>query len=137
MKLADLKQEYRNDVKIDTTMIETACINIPVLHSKWLGYRADARSMLLKAEMKMESVRKDRWLFYSGKHDKEVCDFIVEKSEMKYALAGDQLLQVAIATFQHMKDVLAFIEEALKGVSQMGFTIKHIIDNRKIENGIV
>jgi len=46
-------------------------------------------------------------------------------------------LQEAIATFHHMKDVLSYIEEALKGISQMGFTIKHVIDNRKIENGIV
>ncbi|CAM0037507.1 UvsY-like recombination mediator [Vibrio phage F86] len=137
MNLKQLKSEYHEDVKIDTTAIELAAINIPVLHSKWLSYRADARQLLLKAELKMERCRKDRWLFYSGKHDDEVCDFIVEKSEMKYALAGDELLQLAIATFQHMKDVLSFIEEALKGVSQMGFTIKHVIDNRKIESGIV
>jgi len=137
MKLKDLKEEYHEDVKIDTTMLESAAIRIPVLHAKWLAYRADARSMLLKAELRMERCRKDRWLFYSGKHDDEVCDFIVEKSEMKYALAGDVKLQEAIATFHHMKDVLSYIEEALKGISQMGFTIKHVIDNRKIENGIV
>ncbi|WZW73048.1 UvsY-like recombination mediator [Vibrio phage TCU-VP03-AIR1] len=137
MKLQDLKAEYHEDVKIDTTALETAAIRIPVLHAKWLAYRADARQLLIKAEMKMEAVRKDRWLFYSGKHDDEVCDFIVEKSEMKYALAGDEALQLAIARFQHMKDVLSFIEEALKGIIQMGFTIKHIIDNRKIESGIV
>ncbi|AUR85761.1 recombination protein [Vibrio phage 1.081.O._10N.286.52.C2] len=137
MNLEDLKREYKEDVKIDTTKIELAAINIPVLHGKWLCYRADARKLLLKAELKMERTRTDRWMYYSGKHDDEVCDYIVEKSEMKFALAGDPTLQTQIALYTHVKDVLSFTEEALKGISQMGFTIKHIIDNRKIESGIV
>jgi hypothetical protein len=137
MNLQDLKQEYNQDVKIDTTAIETAAIRIPILHSKWLGYRADLKRMVIKAESTLESARRDRWLFYSGKHDDEVCEFIVEKSEMKIAMNGDGLILRANAQLQHIKDTLSFAEEALRGIGQMGFTIKHIIDNRKIESGII
>lgn len=137
MVLSDLKAELLRDLEIDVANLQTASYQLPKLVGKWLNYRAQAKSMLAKAERDLNQIRRDRFLYYIGKHPDMVSDMLVEKSEIKIVLAGDEAVLKSELTYAHVKNTLAHIEDAVKSIRDMGFTVKNIIDLRKLEAGIV
>ena len=92
LKLEDLEAEFNIDSVFDTVMIERTAVNIPVVYSKWLGYRNQVKLLQIKQIKELKEIEYDRFLFYTGRHDDDVCNHIIEKSEMKYVLSGDPLI---------------------------------------------
>lgn len=137
MNIVSLKEELDKDVIIDVTALSTVCYDIPKITAKWLRYRQDAKSQLLKAESQLRNIRRDRFLYYAGKHPDEVSDMLVEKSEMKVVLEGDEEVRKAQMTFDHCKNTVAFCDDAVKTIRDMGFSVKNMIDLRKLETGVV
>ncbi|CAL9958477.1 hypothetical protein VPHD479_0034 [Vibrio phage D479] len=137
MKLEDLKAELANDLKLDVANLQTATHRVPILVGKWLNYRAQAKSMLAKAERDLNTVRRNQFLYYIGKHPEMVSDMLVEKSEIKIVLAGDPEVMKSELMMAHVKNVLAHIEDSIKAIRDLGFTVKNIIDLRKLEAGVV
>lgn len=137
MKLSELKEEYARDVIIDRTSLEGEAARVPLVHSKWLNYRSTVKTMITKAERDLDACRRDRFFYYTGRHHEDICDEVFERSEIKHAMLGDPNILTHETRLAHAKNSLTFVEDALRGVSTLGFTIKHIIDIRKMELGIV
>lgn len=72
MNIDEIQSLWEQDSKIDPDNLHTESLKIPSLHSKY--YNIYNNILLLKKleENKYKILKKDRWLYYSGKADPEV-----------------------------------------------------------------
>lgn len=135
LKLEELQSELEEDMKIDTTKLQYESSQIPVVWSKWLRYNSNAKKKLIQLQARKETAVKDRMLFYTGRGD-QVCETVYSGSgEIKIAISGDPAIVEVNKLIQYFELVAEFTGKALDIVKNKGYSIKNMIEIRKLESG--
>ncbi len=71
MTLDEIKIQAELDTAIDNSHLEDEASRIPQLHNKYLCMLIDEKSILESLENKFKVLKRDKWLFYSGKMSEE------------------------------------------------------------------
>lgn len=135
MTLDQLNSELQEDLKIDYRKLGHGASENPVLYAKWLERWADAKRLTVKGQLEIARVKKNRLDWINGRSEDEICDFAYDKSEIKTVIEGDPKFQEAQAKLETSNIRLDFCKHALEAIKNRGFSIKHAIDMRLLEEG--
>lgn len=135
MKLEDLQNELEQDMQINPLSLQSEAAQIPVLWSKWLRYNSTAKKKLIQLDAKKKALVKDRFLYYTGRSDDQICPIVFEKSEVKTVLNGDALIIECDRLIEYFTIIADFTSKSLDICKNKGYSIKNMIEIRSLESG--
>ena len=68
----ELLKEWEKDAEIDKTSLDSASLSIPKLHHKYLSILLDIKSKKIALNHKLENIRKEKELYYTGQATSDV-----------------------------------------------------------------
>ena len=83
MKLEDIQELWTSDCVLDDLQLDVESTRIPELHNKYFKIFSDEKLRLVKYESKMKELSKLKWLYYTGKLDKDSLDKL-KREEPEY-----------------------------------------------------
>ena len=145
--LEQILQMWEKDSKIDSTSLDEASRQTPMLHAKYLPLLAEAKMMTKRAEAEQKILLKDKWLYYNGKMTKEQIEakgwafdpfegLRVLKGEMDYYYDSDIDIQRSEQKIQEWKIVVETLTEIVDNIKWRHQTIGNMIKWRMFEAGV-
>ena len=143
MTLEELKAMIIGDLEIDKTELDLESIKTPQIHNKYLSILMEEKLTLTRLRNDYSAIKKNKWLYYTGKMSQEELDFfgwepfqhnILKADIDKFMDSDDDILKIRTKiTFQEEK--VSFIEETLKMINNRQWLIRSAIDWIKFTNG--
>ena len=140
MKLDEIRDLIAAESPIDSANLDSESLTIPYKHSRWYGFMIDEISTLRVLQYKYKTLKKDKYIYYSGKaadedYINQPLDYKLQKGEMQLFLESDkELLDIENRIgIQELK--VSCIEAFIKQINQMSFNIKNAIEFQKFKNG--
>ena len=135
MKIQDIVDLWRKDVKIDDVELDREALNVPILHAKYLGILSEERLKLRSLKIRRAELNRKLTDYYRGdlnnpedlaEIDREPWPKAVLKQEVvSYVEADEEMIKLTtrMAMQQETVDVC---EEILKAINSRGYTIKTV-----------
>lgn len=145
MNLENILNEWSEDCEIHHKLDEASRIT-PKLHAKYLGYLANAKLMLKRAEEKQQLLLRDKWEWYNGKMCEEKIKQLgwvddpfdglkIMKGDMDYYYDSDAEIQESEARVVYFKTMIETLKEIVESLRWRHQTIGNIIKWRQFESG--
>ena len=83
-----------------------------------------------------DSLYKDRWEYYTGKHDIEVYDKVILKGDLHIYMKADQMVQAVSEEVNESENIVEFLEKTSKNIENRGWALKNLIEWRKFLSGV-
>jgi hypothetical protein len=146
MKLEDIQKLWTSDCVLDDIQLDLETKRIPELHNKYFKIFSDEKLRLVKYESRKKELSKLKWLYYTGKIDKDSLDNMGwEPFELdiksRNRLDLDRFLESDKDTIDiqekiaYQKEKIEYLESIIKTIVNRNFLIKNIIDWRKFTSG--
>jgi len=148
MSLNDILESWKKDSVIDDSALDEDTVKTSKLHAKYLEIYSLSKLQLKKKEFDLEKIKKDKWLYYTGKMTKSDMDergWAYDpfqgmskplKSEMSmYYETDDDLVKVK-AGIDYQKSIIDTLEEIMNNIRWRHSHIKNIIEFRKFTSGM-
>lgn len=143
LKLSDLKLMIEQDMKIDSTSLDKESLNIPQLHNKYLCMMMDEKLILKKYESDIAILKKNKWLYYSGKMSEEqlerlgweAFDLAILRQDIDRFLDSDQDVISLSNKVDLQKEKINYLENIIKSISNRIWNIRAAIDWHKFTQG--
>jgi len=148
MSLNDILESWKKDSVIDDSALDEDTVKTSKLHAKYLEIYSLSKLQLKKKECDLEKIKKDKWLYYTGKMTKSDMDargWAYDpfqgmskplKSEMSmYYETDDDLVKVK-AGIDYQKSIIDTLEEIMNNIRWRHSHIKNIIEFRKFTSGM-
>jgi hypothetical protein len=144
MKFDDLRAEVDADLSIDPSELGAESIRTPMIHSKYLNHFYDVRLIIRKLRSELSVLRKDKWLWITGKMSEEelrergweACPLRVLRQDMEMHLAADPEIRELEAKIAIQEERIAYLESVLRQINSRQWLIRNAIDFLKFKNGI-
>jgi len=144
MNFEELKSMIKEDLKIDETALDRESANTPQLHNKYLTFYMDEKLRLKKLKSEQAVLRKNKWLYYTGRMSKEELDTLAwEPFELNILKTeADELIEADSdwikldekVSFQQEK--VDYLENVVKIINNRQWQIRSIIDWIKFTQGV-
>lgn len=135
MRLEELQKMVADDLPIKPSDIESSAIDNMKLYSKYLGMLGSMKMGFRKAMNRYNTIKLERYKYYTGRDSENVFEFVLTPTELKQFIQGDAELCKCESELDLVRVKVELIEETLKAIRDRGFTIKNIIELRKLESG--
>lgn len=156
MKFDDIKtifnhvrSEWDEDSKIDfqfkdksySADLAQLSLNIPFQHNKYLNFYIDLSQVKTSVEFELRKITKEKREYYGGEADAKVYaekpfgSSIKTSEKMKVYLESDEDIINSEAKISYINQVLHFLDNVLKMISQRNYHIKNAIEWEKFING--
>ena len=135
MTLDEMKAELEVDLKINLTSVQSDAAETASLYGKWVRYLADVKREIIRADNNLKKITADRYAFYTGRSEDDVCLDHYDKSELKYVLVADKQVMEASTKLDLLNIMYDFCKSAFDATKQKGYSIKAIVDMRNLEAG--
>ena len=148
MNLDEILESWKKDSVIDDTALDEDTVKTSKLHAKYLEIYSLSKLQLKKKEFDLEKIKKDKWLYYTGKMTKEDMDergwdydpfqgmTKPLKSEMSMYYETDEDLVKVKAQIDYQKSIIDTLEEIMNNIRWRHSHIKNIIEFRKFTSGM-
>lgn len=144
MNFDELKNMIKQDLKIDETALDKESANTPQLHNKYLIFYMDEKMRLKKLESEQSLLRRNKWLYYTGRMSQEELTVLgwepfelnVLKTEADDLILSDPdwiKLDERVA-FQTEK--VNYLESIVKIINNRQWQIRAMIDWYKFTQGV-
>lgn len=140
MDLETIQNLWDEDSLIDPDNLHEESLKIPALHAKY--YKIYNNILLLKKmeEAKYKILRKDKWLYYTGKADPEVYkktpfDYKVLKGDIDKYMDSDEDIIKSLSKLDYYETMLSYLESILKTILNRTYQIKNSIEYMKFTAG--
>lgn len=142
MDLEQLQELADKDLKINDTELDLESLKTPQLHNKWMKHLTKFKLMLSRAETDYNTLKRDKWEYYTGKSDATVYaqkpfDLKILRTDIDKYLEADEELQKAKQKVDYLNTTVDFLDKTIRLISNRGFTIKNAIDWRKFTSGAI
>jgi hypothetical protein len=143
MKIEEITTAWATDGKIDQGHLASAAASVPLLHGRYYKMLIEERLLLIKLKSHQENIAmildgffaktltlselKEYDLEYS---DKKVLRADIQKNIAVHPKMIDITLKIAVQS-----EKVKYLEDIIKQIHSMNYTIKNIIDVRKFEAG--
>lgn len=143
MTLDEIKIQAELDVAIDSNHLEDESIRIPQLHNKYLCILMDEKIIYEKLESKLKVLKRDKWLYYSGKMSEEELkrkgwkpfDLAIIKQDVdRFVDSDDEIINLGNKLFVQ-KEKITYIESVAKIISNKIWNIRSSIEWIKFTQG--
>jgi antirestriction protein len=140
MNIEEIQDLWESDSKIDPDNLHSESLKIPSLHSKY--YNIYNNILLLKKmeENKYKILKKEKWLYYSGKADPDVYkehpfDHKVLKPDIDKYMDADTDLMKSVSKVEYYQTMLSFLDSILKTILNRTYQIKNAIEYMRFTAG--
>ncbi len=144
-----IKEEWNTDTQIDfqfknkqyTEDLAKLALEIPFQHNKYLNHYTDLSQIKTSLEFEYRRLVKQKREYYGGEADaktyaeKPFGNSIKTAEKMKVYLESDDELINMEAKVKYIDQMLYFLDQVMKQVSNRGFQIKSAIEWEKFING--
>jgi hypothetical protein len=144
MNLDELKNMIKTDLEIDQTALDVESSRTPQLHNKYLVMYMDEKLKLKRMNSELAVLRRNKWLYYTGRMSKEELDqFGWEAFELNILKTeADEMIESDVdfiklaekVNFQEEK--VSYLENVIKIVNNRQWQIRSIIDWLKFTQGV-
>lgn len=144
MTFNEIKAQAELDVSIDPNHLDDESIKIPQLHNKYLCLLMDEKILLEKIESKLKILKRDKWLYYSGKMSDdelkkkgwEPFDLAIIKQDVDRFIESDhEVIDLSNKAYAQSEKV-NYIESVAKLVANKIWNIKSTIEWIKFTQGV-
>ena len=139
MKLESIQELWTSDCVLDDLQLDVESTRIPELHNKYFKIFSDEKLRLVKYESKMKELSKLKWLYYTGKLDKDSLDRLEwEPFELEIKTRNKLDLDRFLNSDKdmiEMQEKINYLESIINTIINRNFLIKSIIDWRKFTSG--
>ena len=147
MTVDEILEMWKKDSPIDEIDLDKSSTDTPKLHSKYLELLTVSKLQLKRLNLKIASMKKDKWLYYTGKMTKEDMDdrgweydpfkggTKPLKGDMDYYYDADPDIQALVAKIEYQETLVETLEEIMNNIRWRHSTIKNIIDWRRFTSG--
>lgn len=140
--LDDIKSQWAEDSKIDNDLLDNESTKIPQLHSKYLNYLSDVRSIKIRKEQEYKVLVREKFEYYTGKASDEVYqanpfDLKVLKQDVPMYIDSDSEIQNVTTRINYYEEVIFILEKIIQQLNNRTFQIKNSIDWQKFMQGSV
>lgn len=144
MNIDQIKAQADIDTIINPSNLDEESIKIPQVHNKYLCILMDEKIVLEALESKLKLLRRDKWLYYSGKMSEEELkqkgwkpfDLNILKQEIDRFIDSDiDVINLSNKVFVQ-KEKVNYIESVIKIISNKIWNIRANIDWIKFTQGI-
>ena len=140
MNIDEIQTLWEEDSKIDPDNLHSESIRIPSLHSKY--YKIYNNILLLKKmeENKFKILKKEKWLYYTGKADPEVYkenpfDHKVLKPDIDKYMDADEEIIKSVSKIEYFQTMLSYLDSILKTILNRTYQIKNAIEFMRFTAG--
>jgi len=142
MKIEELKEMIDKDVTFlkEESHMDTSSLSIPELHAKYLSLIYDERLALDYFKVEYKVLKRDKWLYYTGKADPQVYEekpfnLNILKADVDKFLDADTDLNALYLKVKAQEEKLNLITEIVKSVMGHSFNVGNAIKWKKFLNG--
>ncbi|MFW6311151.1 MAG: recombination mediator protein UvsY [Nanoarchaeota archaeon] len=126
-----LRNEVVNSVKIDEDKIDHIITKIPLLHSKYLRLYSTEFHKLKLLQIKIDKLYGDLYHYYRYEYDYSMD----KKYEIETYINKDERYIKLRKGFAFQDTVVKFLENTIKTIKELNYTIKNYIDWKKLLAG--
>ncbi len=143
MILDDIRNMANIDLVMDETELDVESMKTPQLHNKYLILLSDERLILGKIESDVNILKRDKWLYYTGKMSKEELDkrgwepfdLTVLKTDIdRFMLSDDDVIHITNKILLQ-KEKVNYLESVIKIINNRQWSIRSTIDWLKFTSG--
>ena len=143
MNLEDIRRMVNNDVEMDKTELDLESMKTPQLHNKYLIIFTDEKLILGKLKSDFNVLRKNKWLYYTGKLSQEqlddfgweTFDLNILKSDIDKFLDADLDIITLANRILLQQEKVNYLESVIKLINNRQWNIRAAIDWLKFTNG--
>lgn len=144
MNFEDMKQMIQKDLKIDETALDRESANTPQLHNKYLTMYMDEKLKLKKIKIEQAALRRNKWLYYTGRMSKEeLQEFGWEPFELNVLKTEADILIESDPDWLKLEERVSFqtekvdyLESIVKVINNRQWQIRAMIDWIKFTQGV-
>ena len=144
-----LREEWTEDSHVDfqfkskeySADLGQLALDIPFQHNKYLNHYTDVSQIKTSLEFEIRKLVKDKREYYSGEADaktyakKPFGSHIKTTEKMRtYLEADDEIINLE-AKIKYLEQMMYFLDQVMKQISNRGFQIKSAIEWEKFVNG--
>lgn len=144
MNLDELKTMIKKDLEIDQTALDAESSRTPQLHNKYLVMFMDERLKLKRMTSELSVLRRNKWLYYTGRMSKEELaqfgwepfELNILKTEADEMIESDVEYIKASEKVNFQEEKVAYLESVIKIVQNRQWQIRAMIDWLKFTQGV-
>ena len=142
MNLEDIRRLVGKDLKMDETELDLESMKTPQLHNKYLIIFTDEKLILGKLKSDFNVLKKNKWLYYTGKLSREELDDMgwetfdlnILKSDIDKFLDADEDLITIVNKILLQQEKVNYLESIIKTINNRQWYICSAIDWLKFTN---
>ena len=144
MTLDEIRKLVGVDLIMDETELDKESMKTPQIHNKYLIFHTDEKLILGKMKSDFNVIRKNKWLYYTGKLSKEeldefgwdTFDLNILKTDIDKFLDSDEdIIALANRIFLQQEKV-NYLESVIKIINNRQWYIRSVIDWLKFTSGV-
>jgi hypothetical protein len=147
MTLDDIMKMWEVDCEIDDLALDDETKKTSKLHAKYLALVNVNRLQRAKLDSDLDSLKKDKWLYYTGKMTKQEMDSRgwqydpfggatkPLKSELAFYTDSDPDIVTIKQKIEYQKTIGNLLEEIMNNIRWRHTHVKNIIDWKKFVSG--
>ena len=144
MNIEQIKAQAELDTIIDANHLDDEASRIPQIHNKYLCMLIDEKLIHENLESKLKILRRDKWLYYSGKLSEdelkrkgwEPFDLNILKQDLDRFIDSDQDIITLSNKVFLQKEKINYIEGVAKIISNKIWNIRSSIEWIKFTQGL-
>ena len=144
MNLKEIRTMASIDLKMDETELEVESMKTPQIHNKYLIIFTDEKLIFGKMKSDMYRLKKDKWLYYTGKMSQEeldeygwdTFDLNILKSDIDKFLDADEDIIKLSNKILLQKEKVEYLENIIKIINNRQWSIRAAIDWLKFTSGV-
>ena len=143
MDLEVLKETAKTDLPIsDFERIDQESYKNQVIKQKWLDFKADFELLLVKAKTDHQLLYRQKWEYYGGKAEAKVyaakpVDIKVMKTDLVMYIQSDEDILKISNKIGYYEACVDYCKGVIKSIDNRGWDIKHSIEWKKFEAGMI
>ena len=136
-----LLAEWEKDAEIDKTSLDKMSVEVPKLHHKYLTHLMDIRSRKIALNHKLEAIRKDKELYYSGQATSDVYKDqpfdlkLKTKSGIEKHVNTDPEVVKILERLEYMEVLQEGVQHIMEQIKWRNQHIKNAIDFMRFTSG--
>ena len=143
MTIEELRKMINADIPMDKTELDIESMKTPQLHNKYLILLMDEKLILGKIQSDLNILKKDKWLYYTGKMSQEELqlqgwepfDLNILKTDIDKFIDSDKDIIRLSNKILLQKEKVNYLENVIKIINNRQWSIRSTIDWVKFTNG--
>ena len=143
MDLEVLKETAKTDLPIsDFERIDQESYKNQVIKQKWLDFKVDFELLLVKTKTDHQLLYRQKWEYYGGKAEAKVYaakpfDIKVMKTDLVMYIQSDEDILKISNKIGYYEACVDYCKGVIKSIDNRGWDIKHSIEWKKFEAGMI